>query len=43
MLCIIKDVIIIGISIYLGILIERIRRDIRELRDFDNEDDDRDV
>lgn len=38
MLYIIKDVMIIGISIYLGVLIERIRREVRELRDSDNED-----
>lgn len=43
MLYIIKDVMIIGISIYLGVLIERIRREVRELRDFGNEDDDREV
>lgn len=43
MLYIIKDVIIIGISIYLGVLIERIRIEVRELRNSDNEDDDRDV
>lgn len=42
MLYIIKDIIFIGVSIYIGMLIERIRRDIRELRDFD-EDDERDV
>ena len=43
MLYIIKDVMIIGISIYLGVLIERIRIEVWELRNSDNEDDDREV
>ena len=43
MLYIIKDIIFIGVSIYIGLLIERIKRELRDLNDIDYEDDDKDV
>lgn len=43
MLYIIKDIIFIGVSIYIGMLIERIKRELRDLNDIDYEDDDKDV
>ena len=41
MLYIIKDIIFIGVSIYIGMLIERIKRELRDLNDIDYEDDDK--
>ena len=43
MLYIIKDIIFIGVSIYIGMLIERIKREPRDLNDIDYEDDDKEV
>lgn len=43
MLYIIKDIIFIGVSIYIGMLIERIKRELRDLNDIDYEEDDKDV
>ena len=43
MLYIIKDIIFIGVSIYIGMLVERIKRELRDLNDIDYEDDDKEV
>lgn len=43
MLYIIKDIIFIGVSIYIGMLIERIKRELRDLNDIDYEADDKEV
>lgn len=43
MLYIIKDIIFIGVSIYIGMLIERIKRELRDLNDIDYGDDDKEV